>query len=230
MMRAVRLVVAAAALLIVGATSANAMPNTATLTVSIQGFAFNPATRTINVGDSVTWTNLDQAVHSAKANNGSFDTGFLTTNQSKSVTFTAAGTFAYICGVHGASMSGTIVVVAAATPPPTPQPTPPPTVQPTAPPTQRPTPPPTPLPTPPPTEKPTPSPTDAPTPSPTTPAPTVVASTSPSASVVAAQPTVDRASAAPATVSDSGPNVLLVAGAAIVIAVLIGVAVTLARR
>jgi plastocyanin len=233
MMRAVRLIVAAAALFIVGATSADAMPNAAAFTVNIQGFAFNPVSRTINVGDSVTWTNLDQAVHSAKANNGSFDTGFLTTDQSKGITFTTAGTFGYICGVHGASMSGTIVVVAAATPeptpPPTPQPTPPPTAQPTAPPTPRPpTPPPTPLPTPQPTEKPT----EVPTPSPTTPAPSVVASATPTPtpSVVAAQPTPARATAAPATVNDSGPSVLLIAGAAIVIAGLIGIAVMLSRR
>jgi plastocyanin len=233
MMRAVRLIAAAGALFIVGATSADAIPNIAAFPVSIQNFAFNPPTRTINVGDSVTWTNLDQAVHSAKANNGSFDTGFLTTDQSKSITFTTAGTFGYICGVHGASMSGTIVVVAAATPqptpPPTPQPTPPPTAQPTAPPTPRPpTPPPTPLPTPQPTEKPT----EVPTPSPTTPAPSVVASATPTPtpSVVAAQPTPARATEAPATVNDSGPSVLLIAGAAIVIAGLIGIAVMLSRR
>jgi hypothetical protein len=202
-----------------------------------------PASRTINVGDSVTWTNFDQAVHSAKANNGSFDTGFIANEQTKTITFNTAGTFAYICGVHGAVMSGTIVVQAVATPAPTPQPTP----QPTPPPTPQPTPPPTPVPTPQRTTPPTPQPTVAPTPQPTTaatatPSPpsttaaasaavTVAAATpSASASSVAAQPTADRASAAPAIANDSGPSLLLIAGAAIVIAGLIGAAVVLSRR
>ena len=245
---------AAILILLSGAASASATSPAAVASVSIQGFQFVPASRTINVGDSVTWTNFDQAVHSAKANNGSFDTGFITNEQSKTITFNTAGTFSYICGVHGASMSGTIVVQALATPPPTPQPTPPPTPQPTRqptpPPTPQPTPPPTPLPTPQRTAPPTPEPTQAatatPSPAVTTAAPTttvtpIVAAVTPSASsvtaaqpstssVTAAQPSADRASAPAASAGDPGPGLLLIAGAVVVIGGLAGAALVLSRR
>jgi len=238
MMQAIRLVLAAILILLSGAASATSPA--AVASVSIQGFQFVPASRTINVGDSVTWTNFDQAVHSAKANNGSFDTGFITNEQSKTITFNTAGTFSYICGVHGASMSGTIVVQALATPPPTDQPTPPPTPQSTPPPTPQPTPPPTPLPTPQRTAPPTPEPTQAatttPSPAVTTAAPTmtvtpIVATVSPSASsITAAQPSADRASAPAASAGDSGPGLLLIAGAVVVIGGLAGAALVLSRR
>ena len=35
-----------------------------TVTVNIQGFAFNPKTISLNEGDSVTWNNQDGAAHS----------------------------------------------------------------------------------------------------------------------------------------------------------------------
>jgi plastocyanin len=50
--------------------------------VSIQGFAFHPGSMTVNVGDTVTWTNQDSAQHTATANDGSFDTGTLRRGQS----------------------------------------------------------------------------------------------------------------------------------------------------
>ena len=230
MIRALRLAVASIALFILGAATADAMPQAAAFAVTIQNFAFNPATRTINVGDSVTWTNLDQAAHSAVANNGSFNTGVLTTGQSKTITFGAAGTFGYICGIHGASMSGTIVVQAVATPPPTPVPTPQPTPVPTPQPTPRPTAPPTPQPTVEPTAAPS---TSAPTPSPapTSAAPSVTASATASPSSAAAAPP----SAAPATqatvaATDSGPGPLLIVGAAVIVLGVVGLAFAMSRR
>src|SRR4051812_37207134 len=45
--------------------------------VTIQNFAFSPATLTIKVGDKVTWTNQDSAPHSATADDNSFDTGVI---------------------------------------------------------------------------------------------------------------------------------------------------------
>jgi plastocyanin len=81
-------------------------------TVTIQGFAFHPATVTVNVGDTVTWTNSDGVAHTATANNGSFDTEAISPGSSKSVTFNAAGTFGYHCEIHP-SMHGTVVVRAA---------------------------------------------------------------------------------------------------------------------
>jgi plastocyanin len=81
---------------------------------SIIDFAFSPATITIHVGDTVTWTNTGKQLHSATANNHSFDTGLLKTGQSASHTFTTAGTYSYICIVHP-FMHGTVVVLANAT-------------------------------------------------------------------------------------------------------------------
>jgi plastocyanin len=77
--------------------------------VNISGFAFDPGTVTIKVGDTVTWTNQDAAVHTVAAADQSWKSDNLSKGASFSRTFTAAGTFAYICGVH-TSMKGTVVV------------------------------------------------------------------------------------------------------------------------
>ena len=89
--------------------------------VTIAGFAYSPSPVTVNVGDTVTWTNNDGATHTATADGGSFDTDNIANGASKSVTFSAAGTFAYHCRIHSA-MRGSVVVQAAAggaTTPPT---------------------------------------------------------------------------------------------------------------
>jgi hypothetical protein len=188
-------------------------------------FAFNPGTIIVTVGDTVRWTNQDVNLsHSAKANDGSWQTPSLATGQSASVGFSRAGTFGYICGVHGASMSGTVVVQAAATPAPTPTPTPQPTPQPTA--TPSPTPTLAPTPTPPattaaPTAPPTPTRTDSPTVAPATTAPVAVASSTPAST---------PAAATSGGGADAGPGPLFVAIGAVVIVGLIGVAFALGTR
>jgi plastocyanin len=68
--------------------------------VTIQGMKFNPADLTIKAGDTVTFTNMDGAPHTASADNGSFDTGKLNTNKSAALTFGAKGEFAYHCNIH----------------------------------------------------------------------------------------------------------------------------------
>jgi plastocyanin len=87
-------------------------------TVSIEGFAFAPASVTVEVGDSVTWTNADDAAHTATAGDGSFDTESIAAGESSTITFDTAGTFAYVCAIHP-TMSGTVVVEAAGAPAPT---------------------------------------------------------------------------------------------------------------
>jgi plastocyanin len=99
---------ALAAMFLVGGAVAVA----ATRAVAISGFAFSPATLTINVGDRVTWTNSDAVAHTAAATGGAFDTGDIGQGQSASVRFTKAGTYAYYCTPHP-SMTGTIRVRAA---------------------------------------------------------------------------------------------------------------------
>jgi LPXTG-motif cell wall-anchored protein len=82
--------------------------------VTIDDFAFSPSSVTIDVGDTVTWTNRDPTQHSATAEDGSFDTGLLRRGQSGSHTFDEAGTFRYVCTPHP-NMKGTIIVRAAST-------------------------------------------------------------------------------------------------------------------
>jgi len=98
--------------------------------VGIAGFSFSPKSLTINVGDTVTWDNSDSQHHTATADDGSFDTGPISSGTPASVTFSKAGTFAYHCNIHPA-MTATLIVKAATggTPPATD------TVAPTRPPT-----------------------------------------------------------------------------------------------
>jgi amicyanin len=84
----------------------------ATHAVAIADFAFAPATLTITVGDTVTWTNEDAVEHTATSTGGAFDSGLLAQGESFSFTFTAAGTYDYLCTPHP-TMTGRIVVLAA---------------------------------------------------------------------------------------------------------------------
>ena len=85
-------------------------PTTPSATVSIQGFAFSPATVNIKAGQSVMWTNKDSAPHTATDLGGLFDSGSLATNQSFSFTFHTAGTYTYHCLIHSMMTSATVVV------------------------------------------------------------------------------------------------------------------------
>jgi LPXTG-motif cell wall-anchored protein len=82
--------------------------------VTIVDFSFGPGTITVNQGDSVTWVNDGPTAHSATSTSGAFDTGVFPAGQSRSHTFTEAGTFSYICTPHP-NMRGTVVVQAAQT-------------------------------------------------------------------------------------------------------------------
>ncbi|WP_323036693.1 cupredoxin domain-containing protein [Pararhodobacter sp.] len=79
--------------------------------VTIQGMAFSPSSLTIAVGDTVRFTNLDSAPHTATAASAGLETGRLGRGDSAEHTFAAAGTVAYVCSIHRA-MQGTIVVQA----------------------------------------------------------------------------------------------------------------------
>ena len=80
-----------------------------THTVTIKGFAFEPANLAIAVGDSVTFTNEDGAPHTATADNGAFDTDRLDRGQSATLTFGSAGSFSYFCAFHP-NMKGSIEI------------------------------------------------------------------------------------------------------------------------
>ena len=214
MQRAARLAALAGLLLFIALASTAAAANAS---VDIANFAFDPPSVTINAGESVTWTNHDGAQHSAAFVNGGPKTRALSKDQSASLQFTTAGTFDYICGIHGASMMGTVIVRAAATPPPTALPTlastPVPTTRPTVAPTVA------------PTEQPAPSPSPTASPPPSSAAPSATALPT----VAVAVPT--QQAPAPATSNDGGgPNAVLIGGAVIALIAVGAVAIARIRR
>ncbi len=80
-------------------------------------FCFRPATVTVQVGDSVVWTNTTIAFHTAQARDGSWTTKDpLRQGESSAVRFGTAGTFPYLCKYHP-DMLGTVIVVAPPSPP-----------------------------------------------------------------------------------------------------------------
>ena len=76
---------------------------------------FIPTTATVEVGAIVTWSNTDNAAHTATAGtpqdgpSGHFDSSLIMTGGSFSYTADTAGTFDYFCMVHP-WMAGTLIV------------------------------------------------------------------------------------------------------------------------
>lgn len=68
--------------------------------VEIKGMKFSVPVLEVAAGDTVTFTNMDAAPHTATAKDGSFDTGRLSKGQSATVTVAQAGSFDYFCAVH----------------------------------------------------------------------------------------------------------------------------------
>jgi plastocyanin len=79
--------------------------------VETQDNVFSPAEIAVTVGDSIEFRNTGKAPHTATAEDRSFDTGNLNAGQSKTITFSKAGTFEYTCIYHvSLGMVGTVVV------------------------------------------------------------------------------------------------------------------------
>jgi len=82
---------------------------------------FIPTTATVEVGAIVTWSNTDNAAHTATAGSaadgpsGVFDSSLIMAGGSYSFTFDTAGTYPYFCMVHP-WMEGTVIVGGASTP------------------------------------------------------------------------------------------------------------------
>jgi plastocyanin len=74
--------------------------------VNLEGFCFQPSVLRVAPGQSVTWTNHDQADHMVFGQGWGSD---LRIGKSYSVTFERAGTYAYACPLHP-SMTGAVVV------------------------------------------------------------------------------------------------------------------------
>ena len=85
------------------------------LTSNIANFRFQDLT--LSVGDSVEWTNIDSAPHTATSGDspdpsGVWDSGNLNKDSKFKFTFTEAGTFSYFCKIHP-SMQATVTVAEA---------------------------------------------------------------------------------------------------------------------
>lgn len=78
----------------------------ATTVVSVQDFSFTPATVTVGMGQSVTWS--FHSMHTTTSNQRFWDSGMLASG-SYAVTFRDAGTFGYHCTMHP-SMTGRVRV------------------------------------------------------------------------------------------------------------------------
>ncbi len=78
--------------------------------VAMEDFRFSPATVTVAAGDSVTWTNRGEEIHTATGDG--FDTGEVASGNSGSVSFASAGNFSYACSIHP-EMRGTVRVTGA---------------------------------------------------------------------------------------------------------------------
>jgi plastocyanin len=77
--------------------------------VKISGYAFAPASVTVAVGSSITFTNHDATAHTATSNKPAFDTGTVKPGQSATMTLRKPGTYTYYCQFH-AFMQGTVIV------------------------------------------------------------------------------------------------------------------------
>jgi amicyanin len=77
--------------------------------VTISNFKFDPATLTVPVGSTITWTNQDEEPHAIAAKDASFHSPGMDTHATYSFTFATPGTFDYVCSIHP-FMTGTVVV------------------------------------------------------------------------------------------------------------------------
>ena len=73
---------------------------------------WSPDEVTIDMGDTVTWSNPNMGFHNVEFDDGSFTqpAGPDNTNWTAERTFDTAGTFRYRCGFHGSAMSGVVRV------------------------------------------------------------------------------------------------------------------------
>src|SRR3954469_24895233 len=74
--------------------------------VDVRDNAFSPGTTTVPVGTTVTWTWRGSNPHDVYFDNGV--TSGAKAAGSYSRQFTTAGTYGYLCTIHGAAMSGQV--------------------------------------------------------------------------------------------------------------------------
>jgi plastocyanin len=81
-----------------------------------EGYLYEPDTIQVNAGDTVTWTNTDDALHTVTSGSGTdenmgaeFDSGMMSTGKTFEHTFGTTGEFPYFCIIHP-DMVGNVLV------------------------------------------------------------------------------------------------------------------------
>ncbi len=100
------------ATLLLSAGSPGSSANTAepaSAEVKVDNFSFGPATLTVAVGTTVTWTNRDDIPHTIVSTDKVFKSKVLDTDEKFSFTFSKSGTYPYFCSIHP-KMTGSVVV------------------------------------------------------------------------------------------------------------------------
>ena len=77
--------------------------------VAIDNFSFSPATVSVPVGSTITWTNRDDVPHNIVSSEQRFKSSVLDTDQQFAHRFEAPGTYQYFCSLHP-MMVGRVVV------------------------------------------------------------------------------------------------------------------------
>src|SRR5215470_5648940 len=77
--------------------------------VKIDNFVFSPNTLTVPAGTTIRWTNHDDIPHNVVADDKSFKSRVLDTDEAFPYTFSKPGTYTYFCSIHP-KMTGKVVV------------------------------------------------------------------------------------------------------------------------
>ncbi len=106
---ALALLATAVAATSIGVHPVRAAAQAAAVTVTIGNFTFGPKDITVPAGATVTWVNQDDTPHTVTANDGSFRSRTLDTDERFSFTFAKPGEYLYFCSIHP-MMTGKVVV------------------------------------------------------------------------------------------------------------------------
>lgn len=104
-----------------GSDAEEVIVNDMQVTVEIEDFVYSPSNVSVLQGASVTWRNLDAAVHDARDDDGDWTTPLIQQGGAAALNFNTPGTFTYHCSVHP-YMKATLTVRPHATASPTPSP------------------------------------------------------------------------------------------------------------
>ena len=84
-------------------------PPSTSSSVVVSDNSFDPITTTVAVGTTVTWTFSGYNTHNVSFDNSTVKSADMSGGTYQR-TFNSAGSYPYRCSIHGAAMSGTIVV------------------------------------------------------------------------------------------------------------------------